>query len=202
MRQLIPPFIHENYLEGKYSGYFIGSVISVDIKGFTPLTETLMKSGKYGAEILSEVINEIFEKAIHIISENNGFITTFAGDAFTAVFPKDCLKYSLRAGREIRSYINELRNIKTQYGTFPVSIRIGLAFGRVYWGIASGKRQCSYYFRGRVIANASIAQQECQPGKINICSTVEKKEDHYHWEPIIKNNSEYKKTLNKFMYLY
>jgi class 3 adenylate cyclase len=46
-----------------------------------------MQSGKSGSEVLLKIINSFFKDIIDEIYSDGGFITTFAGDAFTAVFP-------------------------------------------------------------------------------------------------------------------
>ena len=59
----------------------------VDLSGFTPLTETLMRQGNEGAEQLSISLNGIFEPMVRLVYSQKGFIPYFAGDAFTAIFP-------------------------------------------------------------------------------------------------------------------
>ncbi|KKL22362.1 hypothetical protein LCGC14_2436180, partial [marine sediment metagenome] len=87
MNNLIPYFIHEKLQKGESSGSMDATALFLDISGFTRLTESLMQHGKEGAEILSNIINRIFTLPIQTIYSNGGFITTFAGDAFTAIFP-------------------------------------------------------------------------------------------------------------------
>lgn len=86
--EIIPSKILEWYKENNLEKKLYGSILFLDIKGFTSLTEQLMKSGKSGAETLSKIINHFFNEIIEEIYSNGGFITTFAGDAFTAVFPE------------------------------------------------------------------------------------------------------------------
>ncbi|MCD6579479.1 AAA family ATPase, partial [bacterium] len=174
MKKLISEFIAENYLKNKLKGYLIGSVISIDIKGFTSMTEKLMRHGKIGAEVLSDIINLIFDDAIKIIYEYGGFGTTFAGDAFTAIFPNTSLAKAKVAGEKIQKIIFRNRLIINKYGKFELNVRIGLSFGRVYWQIIKGPIQNSYIFKGKTIMEAAKAQEECKLGSINIYNRSKK----------------------------
>ena len=89
MKKIIPDFILRQYANNKFKGNFKAVVMFLDISGFTPMTEEVMKNGKEGVEILSDIISNIFSPAIEIVHTYGGFISTFAGDAFTALFPLD-----------------------------------------------------------------------------------------------------------------
>ncbi len=84
-RNLIPHFIAEQYSKKNLTGSFTATTMFIDISGFTAMTQELMKNGKEGAEVLSDIINKIFTPSIDAIHNNDGFISTFAGDAFTAL---------------------------------------------------------------------------------------------------------------------
>ncbi|MCK4642281.1 tetratricopeptide repeat protein [bacterium] len=174
-KNLVPAYILDNFDKGVTSGYFTGSVISADIKGFTSITEELMKHGQAGAEVLSEIINGIFSTAISHIFDHEGWVTSFAGDAFTAVFPGDFGKKAYSSASAIRDFILSKSDVSTTYGNFSISARIGIARGKVKWEIAKGDRQSSYYFFGNVIKEAGEAQTSCRPGGINISGFKEPK---------------------------
>ena len=89
MKNLIPDFIETKYKESNWSGSLDACVMFVDISGFTPLTERLMKSGSHGAEELTGILNDLFSPLVALVYASGGFIPYFAGDAFTAIFPSD-----------------------------------------------------------------------------------------------------------------
>ena len=74
MKELFPTYILERFEEGSTHGYFEGVAIFVDLSGFTPLTDLLLQRGNEGADILSKVINHIFEPLVHLVYQNGGFI--------------------------------------------------------------------------------------------------------------------------------
>jgi len=84
---LIPHFIYERFAQQQLSGRFLAATLFADISGFTPLTEMLLRHGKEGAEALSEVVQQTFAPLVAEVYACGGFISGFAGDAFTAFFP-------------------------------------------------------------------------------------------------------------------
>lgn len=89
MQNLIPYFIQQQFERNVFNGRFQAAALFADISGFTPLTETLMAHQKDGAEALTDALNHIFSPLVAAVYTHDGFITTFAGDAFTALFPLD-----------------------------------------------------------------------------------------------------------------
>ncbi len=87
MRNLIPHFIQEEYQQENYEGNFEALTMFVDVSGFTPMTQALMKEGHEGAEILAFILNDVFDRMVNAVYAHGGFISVFAGDAFTAIFP-------------------------------------------------------------------------------------------------------------------
>ena len=86
MRPLVPTFIIERFKKNEKRGSFCSTTLFVDISGFTPLTEQLMQHGTEGAEILSDILDQIFEPLVEQVYAQDGIIPHFAGDAFTAIF--------------------------------------------------------------------------------------------------------------------
>ena len=90
MKNLLPHFIIEQFQNQNWEGGFETIIMFVDVSGFTPMTEALMKHGDEGAEVLSRILNKVFEPMVNAVYERGGFIAGFAGDAFSAIFPQPC----------------------------------------------------------------------------------------------------------------
>lgn len=164
---LIPRFIHDRFKEGKFSGRFKATSLFLDIAGFTPLTERLMAEGKEGAEILSSLINGIFEPVINRVYDFGGDITSFAGDAFTAVFPADQDGRSAAAASlAIIELFNQQGLVRTRMGDFELTAKIGISSGSVAWGVAGNPGHRTYYFMGSAIEGCSLAEHECSAMEI------------------------------------
>ncbi|MBN2790198.1 MAG: tetratricopeptide repeat protein [Candidatus Delongbacteria bacterium] len=168
MKNLIPHLIQEKYLKNKTSGWIFGSVVSIDLKGFTKMTEDLMKDGYYGAETLSEIINKVFEPVIDIIYKKGGFVTAFIGDAITAVFPNEYAFNAESASKDILKKFSKISSISIENYKFNLNIRIGISYGRVIWKIVNVPERSVYFFKGKTVDLAADAQQKAVPGKIKI----------------------------------
>ena len=173
MHHLIPSYIIDKLQQGESSGSFPCAALFVDISGFTGVTETLMEHGQYGAEILAVVMRTVFSPLIHSVYEQGGFITGFAGDAFTAVFPEGIDQvpahtHALAAAWQIQQHMSANNRQQTRFGVFDFSAKIGLALGESVWGIISsndGKR-ATYYFSGSAINGCAQAEAYGTAGDI------------------------------------
>lgn len=169
MKNLIPYFIAEKYQKGQYNGRFNGISLFVDISGFTSITNKLMKQDKEGAEIMSDIINRIFEPSVNSVYRNKGFVTHFAGDAFVAVFPsknKNHLISALCSAIEIRDLLIRMGSHQTKFGCFELSIKIGISFGEIQWGIIDNQEQNAYFFRGAAIDGSANCEKVCPVNSI------------------------------------
>jgi tetratricopeptide (TPR) repeat protein/class 3 adenylate cyclase len=163
MKRLIPEFIYHKYEEGKEIGNIQSLTMFLDISGFTNMTEELMREGKEGAEVLTSVLNSIFEPVIESIYKWGGFIASFAGDAFTAIFtdhshPENIVYSAI----EINRIFQEKRIQETKFGNFNFFEKIGLSYGNVEWGIVGTDSHKAFYFRGEAVDASAKSEQYSQ----------------------------------------
>jgi len=135
--------------------------MNIDLSGFTPLTESLMKEGIVGAERLSLILNEIFEPLVALVYRRGGFIPYFAGDAFTAVFPGNLDRlHALHLLHTADLTRNIFRQRDNQFGDkYKIGVKAGLAAGAVEYGII-GEELRGFYFRGKAIDQAASCQMQ------------------------------------------
>lgn len=159
MKNLIPHYIQDRLQEGQTKGALQAYTLFVDLSGFTPLTEALMRQGTSGAEQLTNVLNEIFEPLVHLVYFKGGFIPYFAGDAFTAIFPAEEAE---ERGQDIIRAAMLARHLfskrEFRFGNFTIGIKFGLSYGDVEWGIVGANEQKSFYFRGLPIDQCAQCQ--------------------------------------------
>lgn len=168
MRNLIPNFIQNQYKKGNSQGNFSAFTMFIDISGFTHMTESLMERGDEGAEILSSILNDIFNPVLNAIYKRGGFVSTFAGDAFTAIFPQnltDTTYYSIFSAQKIQTVFKQNGIQHTRFGDFELEAKIGLSVGNVEWGIV-GKEEKMYFFRGEGIDGCTQAEHHAGKGDI------------------------------------
>ena len=165
MKNLIPKYILRQFTDEKPYGAFLATTMFVDISGFTSLTESLMRHGTEGAEILSEILDAIFAPMVAEVYAKGGEIPHFAGDAFTAIFIGNQTEKVAAIAHAIRDSFNNNTIYATKFGNFKMNIRIGLSFGEVTWGII-GEQRKTFYFRGEAIDKAAAAQQKAAPQEV------------------------------------
>ena len=176
MKNLVPVLILENFQKKKLHGSLSAVTMFIDISGFTAMTQSLMKNDKEGAEILTEIINKIFTPSIDKIYQNNGFVSTFAGDAFTSIFPIDRSSpdNAVFSAIEIQNIFKKIGKQNTKFGTYNLKVKIGLSIGKVEWRIVTSNEKNSYFFRGKVIDNAARSESRCKAGEIIIDNSLKK----------------------------
>lgn len=169
MQPLIPPLIQQCLLAEEYSGQLEAFALNIDLSGFTPLTESMMKEGLVGAERLSRILNEVFEPLVKLMYDRGGFIPYFAGDAFTAVFilPLDQQHaVHLLETADLARHIFDKRDHQFG-GRYTIGLKAGLAAGAVSYGIV-GEALKSYYFRGQAINQAAFCQMHANDEEVVI----------------------------------
>jgi class 3 adenylate cyclase/tetratricopeptide (TPR) repeat protein len=164
-KSLVPLFILEQFSEGNLRGKFSATTLFVDISGFTPLTESLMRHGTEGAEILSDILDDIFAPMVALVAAHNGSIPHFAGDAFTAIFPEEQAETVANIALTFRNRFDENPLWITRFGDFRINLRVGLSFGEVEWGVV-GVSPKTFYFRGFAIDQAAAAEQQAEPQQV------------------------------------
>jgi class 3 adenylate cyclase/tetratricopeptide (TPR) repeat protein len=86
-----------------------GSVVLVDISGFTKLSERLARHGKEGAEQVTEAIEECFTDLLAAAYANGGGLLKFGGDALLLLFEGG--DHALRAARSAVWMRRTLRDV-------------------------------------------------------------------------------------------
>jgi len=183
MHRLVPDFISKQYAVGQVSGRFSSVGLFVDISGFSTITDALMTHGQHGAEVLAVLMRAVFDPLVHGVYAQGGFIVTFAGDAFTALFPVDSAAEpvqgdvlaqarALAAAWHIQERMAALAQQQTPYGTFSVAAKVGVALGDVDWGIVMSEdgNRAAYYFRGTAVDECAAAEHLANAGEIVLTS--------------------------------
>ena len=86
MHNLVPAFITSQLAKGNKNGAYPAVGLFVDLTGFSSMTTALMELGQHGAETLAALMRGLFDPMIDCVYEHGGLISTFSGDAFTALF--------------------------------------------------------------------------------------------------------------------
>ncbi|HSH04587.1 MAG TPA: AAA family ATPase [Anaerolineae bacterium] len=176
--QIVSPFILEQYALGHTQGHITAASLFVDISGFSKIMYALMSRGQYGAELMAGIMRQLFDPLVAAIYAHDGFITVFAGDAFTALFPTkpaetdltNGMERALAAGITILETIIAHPNYSADNETFTIGVKVGVASGECRWRIitAPDKKRATFYFRGTAINRAAAAEKDASTNQLLI----------------------------------
>ncbi|MCB0824418.1 MAG: hypothetical protein KDC09_17100 [Bacteroidales bacterium] len=146
------------------------SVLFTDFKGFTNIAEKLTP------EELVEELNQCFLAFDHIIDKYNLEKIKTIGDAYmcaggipvaNTTNPMDTVK----AGLEIRDYMENLKKHRENKGEKYWELRIGIHTGQVVAGVV-GKNKFAYDIWGDAVNTASRMESSGIPGQVNISGST------------------------------
>lgn len=174
VRRLISPFIADRFTAGDDSGSLEAATLFADVAGFSALTSALMEHGQHGAEVVAQVMNELFTPLVDAVYAHGGAITGFAGDSFTALFPaagpavdERCILRALATATEIQQQIASGGHYETPWGGFDIGVKIGLAAGTVHWRILRQRDERAVsYVRGPAIDGCAAVDAHAAPGDL------------------------------------
>ncbi len=109
-----------------------GSLVFVDISGFTNLSERLARRGRIGAEELTGVLNRVFGNMLEIVFDRGGSLLKFGGDALLLLFDTaDHVIQACAATIEMRRALRDASREKTSVGRIDLKMSSGIHTGSV-----------------------------------------------------------------------
>ncbi|MGZ5129279.1 MAG: tetratricopeptide repeat protein [Actinomycetota bacterium] len=107
-----------------------GTVVFVDISGFTNLSEKLAKVGREGAEALAEAIGSTFGRLLAVAYGEGGGLIKFGGDALFLLFtgPEHPVR-GVRAAHGMRRTLREIGRLETKGGKVNLRMSVGVHSG-------------------------------------------------------------------------
>jgi len=107
-----------------------GTLVFVDISGFTKLSERLAKKGKVGSEEVTEVLDSTFARLLAVAYENGGGLLKFGGDALLLFFSgAEHPARACHAAVGMRAKLREIGRIQTSAGYVRLRMSIGIHSG-------------------------------------------------------------------------
>lgn len=110
-----------------------GTLVFVDISGFTALSERLARRGRIGAEELTDVLRRVFSDMLAIAYARGGSLLKFGGDALLLLF--EAGGHAERACESAVSMAASLRDAKhrpTPIGRVALAMSVGVHSGEVH----------------------------------------------------------------------
>lgn len=107
-----------------------GTLVFVDIAGFTKMSERLARLGKVGSEEVTDVVNSTFTRLLAVAYENGGSLLKFGGDALLLFFAgRDHPTRACYAAIGMRRKLRSLGPLKTSAGQVRLRMSIGVHSG-------------------------------------------------------------------------
>jgi len=140
------------------------TIMFVDMKGFTPLAESL------GPEETFSLMDQVFEILIHKVHEYEGTVNELRGDGVLALFgapialedaPQRAIRSALAMHREMTKFSE---TIKAQKGIPSIVLRVGINTGPVVVGTPGNDLRVQFTAVGDTINMAARMEQMAEPG--------------------------------------
>jgi class 3 adenylate cyclase/tetratricopeptide (TPR) repeat protein len=111
-----------------------GSLVSVDLTGFTALAERLQAKGRVGAEELVLAVSGVFEGLIGIAYRRGGDVLKFRGDALLLLFSGDVhAERACRAASEMQWFIERTGKTMSSVGDVELRMSTGIYSGTCHF---------------------------------------------------------------------
>ncbi len=119
-----------------------GSLVSIDLTGFTALAERLQARGRAGAEELVLAISGVFEGLIGIANRRGGDILKFRGDALLMLFSGDAhAERACRASSEMQWFIEHTGETMSSVGEVELRMKTGIYSGTCHFFLVDGSHR-------------------------------------------------------------
>jgi class 3 adenylate cyclase/tetratricopeptide (TPR) repeat protein len=109
-----------------------GTLVFVDISGFTALSERLAQRGRIGAEQLTDVLNDVFATMLGLAAARGGSLLKFGGDALLLLFigPAHAVQ-AVSAAHEMRRSLAAVATRPSAVGRLRLRMSVGVHSGPV-----------------------------------------------------------------------
>jgi class 3 adenylate cyclase/tetratricopeptide (TPR) repeat protein len=110
-----------------------GTLVFVDISGFTALSERLAKRGRVGGEELTEVLSACFAELLAVAYASGGSLIKFGGDALLLLFdgaghPERAATSAIR----MRETMGRVGRLTTSVGAVRLRMSVGVHSGTIH----------------------------------------------------------------------
>ncbi len=119
-----------------------GSMVFVDISGFTKMSERLARQGKVGAEEVSDVIGDTFETLLAEAYARGGSLIKFGGDALLLFFEGQRARPSRGcAAHGMRAELRRVGTFETTSGKVTLRMSVGAHTGLFHFFLVGGSHR-------------------------------------------------------------
>jgi len=145
-----------------------GSLVFVDVSGFTALSERLAKRGPIGAEELTELVDAVFDGMLADVHRFGGDVLKFGGDALLAYFYEDGHEArACAAAAAVQRGMRPFRNLRTDSGRVSLRVSAGVASGEIELYLV-GESHRELIVGGQVASDTVAMEATAEAGQVVI----------------------------------
>jgi class 3 adenylate cyclase/tetratricopeptide (TPR) repeat protein len=149
-----------------------GTLVFVDISGFTALTERLARRGKVGAELLRDILDPVFRDLLDEAYSWGAGLVKWGGDALLLLFDgPGHAERAARAAWEMQRSMTRIGRIRSGGGGGTLRMSIGLATGGIDF-FTAGSVHRELLVVGPVATEAVVTEATAQPGEIALSAEL------------------------------
>ena len=146
-----------------------GTLVSVDLSGFTALSERLQAKGRAGAEELTLAVSGVFQGLIGITERHDGDVLKFRGDALLLFFDgEDHERRACYAAADMQWLIGTTGEMMSSVGPVTLRMSTGVYTGTCHFFLVEGTHR-ELVIAGPA-ATATIELEDGRRGRERSCS--------------------------------
>jgi class 3 adenylate cyclase len=143
-----------------------GTMVFVDISGFTKLSERLARSGREGAEHLVDTISACFSTLLAEAYANGGSLLKFGGDALLVWFAgADHATRGCSSAIAMRRTLRQIGRIRAGASSIVLRMSVGVHSGRYEMFLVGGSHR-EYLIGGPSVGALTALESAAQAGQI------------------------------------
>lgn len=149
-----------------------GSLVFVDISGFTAMSERLARAGPVGAEEVTDLLNHTFSRLLAVAYEDDGSLLKFGGDALLLLFEgSHHTERAVHAAVGMRRKLRSLQPLRSSVGQVRLRMSVGVHTGVVEQFLV-GSRHRELVVVGPTATHAVRMENEANAGEIVVSDDV------------------------------
>lgn len=152
----------------------LAAVLSIDIAGFTHISDMLLKEHAVGVDQLSRVLNEFFSELILEVEQHGGELVSILGDGTLAAWlaPEgkldDAVEQAARCGLALSRKLDGHPGVVGS----PLRVRIGLGCGPLLLTLLGDETRWTLSVAGQAAVDAVAAERQAALGTLTISAAA------------------------------
>lgn len=170
----VAAYLRENRdpIDGPFARQREGTVLFLDLAGFTEMTERLARLGARGAEELCNLLNDCFSTLTDVLHEHGGDVIAFAGDGILTLWQDDDHRRASQLAAQCGLALQDAMNRWVHARRSNIRQRISIECGAVFCCKVGGlDGRWLYLVAGTPIHRVACAYRRAGIGDVLLCQS-------------------------------